>query len=294
MHDASAARLPSFPAPAQPQEPSTLATLLIDLIGREKGHPVNYRDLRRDVARTMENQPDVLIRSAIGRLVAQGAVLELDDDEFFLTRNLQLVERRICEILAAYHATYPFAPGVATGEVKKRFSKGKTLNARRNIDPRLFERAMAACKERAEVTESSDGLRLAQFSLSEEQRENYARLERELVACVGDHRYYTLDLDTMAARLGVDAGTARVVLAGLLKTQQLVKYGDDRYLEGAVMNRIKSALAQELQVASRMTIGEIKNLLDIPRNAIIPLMEYLDDTNFTRRDGNDRMLARGR
>lgn len=292
MNDASAARLRSSSAQPRSEDDSPLASLICDLLAREKGHPVTFRQLRRDVARTMDNQPDGVIRGALGRLVAGGVVLELDDEEYFLAENLELVERRICDVLAAYHATYPYAPGVATGEVKKRFSKGKTLNARRNVDPRLFDRALASCKDRGEIREGPDGLRLGTFALTSEQQEQYRRLERDLIACIADQRYYAVDLATMADRLGVDPNTARTVLAGLLKAQHLVKYGEDRYLEGPVMREIRSMLTHALTASSRLTIGEIKNLLDIPRNTVIPLMEYLDDVNFTRRDGGYRVLAR--
>jgi DNA-binding IclR family transcriptional regulator len=57
------------------------------------------------------------------------------------------------------------------------------------------------------------------------------------------------------------------------------------------MDQIKTALATELTRTSRLKIGEIKELLGIPRNAIIPLMESLDNGGFTRRDGDYRTLA---
>ena len=73
----------------------------------------------------------------------------------------------------------------------------------------------------------------------------------------------------------------------------MIRYGEDRYLDVSVLLQIQATLATELTRASRLTTAEIKTLLDIPRNALIPLLEHLDDIGLTRRDGTYRRLRSG-
>ena len=115
MSGASAERLPVSRPGSQPQTNTILEDLVIDLLGREKGHPVSFKELRRDIARRIDNQPEGAVRSTLARLVAREEVLDLDDGEYFLASNLELVERRICKVMAAYHATFPYDAGMATG-----------------------------------------------------------------------------------------------------------------------------------------------------------------------------------
>jgi hypothetical protein len=290
MSGASAERL-SEPRPRSETQPETpLEELVIQLLGREKGHPVSFKELRRDIARRIDNQPEGAVRSTLARLVARDDVLDLGDGEYFLASNLELVERRICEVMAAYHATFPYDAGMATGEIKKRYSKGKVLNARRNIDPRLFDRAMSACKERGVVVVSGEGVRLADFAPTTDQLEEFRRLEQAILAYIGERRYNVFDLQEMTEHLAVDPRKTRTAYARLLKDQQVIRYSDGRCLEASVLDQIQAILTAELNRATRLTTAEIKTLLDIPRNALIELLEYLDEIGFTRRDGTYRRL----
>jgi selenocysteine-specific elongation factor len=290
MSGASAERL-SEPRPRSETQPETpLEELVIQLLGREKGHPVSFKELRRDIARRIDNQPEGAVRSTLARLVARDDVLDLGDGEYFLASNLELVERRICEVMAAYHATFPYDAGMSTGEIKKRYSKGKVLNARRNIDPRLFDRAMSACKERGVVVASGEGVRLADFAPTTDQLEEFRRLEQAILAYIGERRYNVFDLQEMTDHLAVDPRKTRTAYARLLKDQQVIRYSDGRCLEASVLDQIQATLTAELNRATRLTTAEIKTLLDIPRNALIELLEYLDSIGFTRREGTYRVL----
>ena len=179
---------------------------------------------------------------------------------------------------------------MATGEIKKRYSKGKVLNARRNIDPRLFDRAMSACKERGVVVASGEGVRLADFAPTTDQLEEFRRLEQAILAYIGERRYNVFDLQDMIDHLAVDPRKARTAYARLLKDQQVIRYSEGRCLEASALDQIQATLTAELNRATRLTTAEIKTLLDIPRNALIELLEYLDSIGFTRRDGTYRVL----
>jgi hypothetical protein len=52
---------------------------------------------------------------------------------------------------------------MATRDIKARFSKGKTRNVRRNVDPQLFDLALSALKTSARIVEGPEGVRLASF-----------------------------------------------------------------------------------------------------------------------------------
>ena len=282
-------RLESQPEPSR--EGPSLEELVIQLLGHEKGHPVSYKELRRDIARRIDNQPDGLIRSTLARLVERRDVLDFGNGEYFLAGNLERVALRICEVIGAYHATYPYEAGMPTGEIKKRYSKGKTLNTRRNIDPRLFDLAFSACKERGDIVVGVDGVRLSSYHPTVEQLETYRRLDQAVLAFIGERRYHQIEMEDLSDHLGVDLRMTKVIVSRLLKAQDIIRYGENRYMEAPVLDQVKTTLSTELNRASRLKVSEIKELLGIPRNAVIDLLESLDGCGFTRRDGEWRSLA---
>jgi hypothetical protein len=293
MTQAFEERLPAPHPGLDPDDAARLEELTVHLLSRERGHPVLYKQLRSEIARRIDNQPDVSIRSTLAHMVKRGVVMDLGDGSYFLTRNLEHVERRICEVMRAHHAMFPYDAGMATGEIKRRFGRGKARNAKRNVDPRLFDRAMSACKERGLVVESEAGVRLSEFSPSSGQQEELRELEQAVLAYIGERRYSRIDQDEMARHLGVDMRKLQAIFLRLAKAKELVRYGEDRFMEASVMDEIRSTLAAELARKARLRTGEIKELLDIPRNAIIPLLESLDGVGFTRRDGEYRVLVDG-
>jgi len=265
--------------------------LVTALLRRERGHPVPLRRLNQEIARQIQSQREGRVEMILGHLVDRGEVLDLGGGAYFLAENLAYVQRRICEVMKAYHETLPYDPGIPTGEIKKRFSKGKSRNAQRNIDPRLFERAMTACKEQGLIVESEGGVRLADFALTADQLDSLQRLEQAIIAYVDQRRYARLDLDELTARLGADPRKTRAVFLRAVNAGSLVQYAEDRFLTGAAMQEIRAILATEFARKARLSTAEIKTMLGVPRNAIICLLEYLDEAGFTRREGDERVLV---
>jgi len=291
MSGVTAGRTP--PARAGRSFPNTtlLEEQITRLLRQEMRHPVPLKRLRQEIARQIESQREGRIEAALERLVERGEVLDLQDGAYFLAANLDDVERRICEVIRAYHAAYPYDPGMAVGEIKKRFAKSKTRNVKRNIDPQLFERAFSACKDRGLIIESRDGVRLAEFSPTSGQIEEFRRLEEAVIAYVDQRRYHRLDLDVMANQLDANPRSTREAFLRALKAAKLVKYGDGRFMPAAVFAQIQSQLASEFAQRARLSTAEIKALLGIPRNAVIELLEHCDAIGFTRRDGDERVLS---
>ncbi len=113
-----------------------------------KRHPVSLRRLQKELARILDSPRPSSVISVLEKMVEEGGVIAFgkgDDREFYLAENVGSVKERLCSLIGAHHRRYPYEPGVAAGEIKKRFSETKTQNTRRNMDPRLFELALSAC-----------------------------------------------------------------------------------------------------------------------------------------------------
>jgi|GEM_PF-3338360 len=272
---------------------SPLTDIVIQLLGHKKAHPIPYMKLRRDIARLVDNQPDKVIRAALAQLILHKEVIDLGDEEYFLADNIAAAARRICEVLAAYHVTYPYERGMPSREIKQRFRKGKTLNVRRNIDPRVFDLALVHCRNNGLISENNESIRLKSYVPTAEQTAEIARLNQAVIDYVGQRRYHLIDLEQMSTDLGIPLRRTKWIVGHMLKANELISYGEGRLIERVVLDQIMETLVSEFSRTQRLTMQEIKQLLNIPRNAIIPLLENLDAAGFTSRDGDYRVLADG-
>ena len=71
----------------------------------------------------------------------------------------------------------------------------------------------------------------------------------------------------------------------------LVKLNSEFYLHSEIVDSIKSQLVEALSNGKGLTMSEIRQLLGISRKYAIPICEYLDDSGFTKRDGDERVLG---
>jgi selenocysteine-specific elongation factor len=70
----------------------------------------------------------------------------------------------------------------------------------------------------------------------------------------------------------------------------LVQVSDDYFLHTEAEQQIKETLASAMSDGSGRPMGEIRDILQTSRRYAVPLCEYLDRVDFTRRDGDLRFL----
>lgn len=76
-----------------------------------------------------------------------------------------------------------------------------------------------------------------------------------------------------------------------MENGDLVRISDELYLHHETVESTKQRLTQEIEQANGLTMSEIRQILETSRKYAIPLCEYFDQTGFTIRDGDKRMLG---
>jgi len=72
---------------------------------------------------------------------------------------------------------------------------------------------------------------------------------------------------------------------------ELVEFAQDFYLHAEHEAHLRDRLAEEIHERGGLTVSEIREILDTTRKFAVPLCEYLDRIEFTRRQGDVRVLA---
>ncbi len=134
---------------------------LIQILQEARRHPISFKRIHKELARKVDACRAQRVLSALTGLVKSGAVMSYgqgESAEFYWTANMDRLKARLCAVLRAHHARYPYEPGMSAGEIRRNFSEGQTINANRNIDTRLFELTVSTCKHDGVVAEGNCGL----------------------------------------------------------------------------------------------------------------------------------------
>jgi selenocysteine-specific elongation factor len=92
------------------------------------------------------------------------------------------------------------------------------------------------------------------------------------------------------ATLRIDRTRAAKILQILLKEKVLVRVTEGLIFHRAALEKLKETLRQRKAQNDRMNVAAFKELTGLSRKYVIPLLEYLDQTRVTRRQGDERII----
>ncbi|MGH7572099.1 MAG: selenocysteine-specific translation elongation factor [Gemmatimonadota bacterium] len=231
-------------------------------------------------------EPGLSLDTGIG--AAQLAAISLEEDveahggRWFERAVREDAMRRIAESVAHHHETHPLETGQPLSIARK---------AVRDADSALVEAAIHALIEDGALERRGAGLAVVgrELDLDPEDARLLERLER---------RYREAGLeapetDDVAGDLAVDGSHLRGLLRYLEREGRLVKLASDWYADAGAVGRARDLLVARLARDGAADTGACKEALGVSRKYLIPVLEYLDRSGVTRREGNRRILAGG-
>ena len=217
--------------------------------------------------------PAAQLEAALNALVASGAAVRLGG--WVLAQGAwERLRQALRGYLATYHREHPLASGVSR----------ETARSALGVDGRLFDAVLAALAQRGEVE------------------------VRETALCLPGHRPSFSPTAVQQARRLVErlqaSGFAPPTVAELVQegfdeeligalTQQgcLVRISRDWVFTAEQVERVRREAARLFQEHGSVDPARLRDALGSSRRFVIPLLEYLDHSGFTRRVGDRRVLA---
>ncbi|HZN04251.1 MAG TPA: SelB C-terminal domain-containing protein, partial [Candidatus Polarisedimenticolia bacterium] len=193
------------------------------------------------------------------------------------------VERLSREVLDAardFHRREPLREGLAREEVRTRLF-------RRSHDD-VFRAVIADLVRRNQLRADKDRIALAthQVSLAPAEAALLERLEQSYLSGGSNPP----EKDEAAKGVGADPRTADRLIHLLLSRGRLVRIPDGKIFHAEAIQALKERLWERRTKGESIDIGEFKDLSGTSRKNAIPLLEYFDQTQLTRRQGNLRII----
>lgn len=209
-----------------------------------------------------------------------GGAIEQHGDRWFSRSAREQVMDRLLARLGAYHTEWPLQPGLPLEAARQ---------AARPAAEELIEAAVDALVEGGRVVRR--GASLALDGHAAVLGGDDLRLVGSLRAAYREAGLEAPATEELAAALQVVPARVREFQEYLEREGELVKLVSDWYADAGAVSDARAAVVAHIGRAGSADTGACKEILKVSRKYLIPILEYLDRSGITRREGNARVLA---
>lgn len=209
--------------------------------------------------------------------------IEVGENPRFLHANIyNKLQNQALDLLTAFHAQNPIAPGFSKEELKSKLFPIKD-------DPKCFTKLISELIANGKVVQDKDIVRL--FSHQSVLAEEQGKIKDKLVGIYKKTKLLAPAREEVNEQLGISKDKAKPIWELLIREGVLVHLKDELYYHSDTIKDVKEKLVSYFNSHDEIGINEFRELLPgISRKYMIPLLEYLDNQRFTIRVGDKRRL----
>jgi selenocysteine-specific elongation factor len=225
------------------------------------------------------------VEQCLESLSKNGEALRLSHDpktpRYTTQRILQKCLTTMENSLLTFHAKNPQQPGIS----KSAFENLCDLK----ISPESFAVLLAEAQHRKKLVVSSGEVSHPQAGSGAKQIES--ETEERLHALLTSAGVTPPSIDELIAQCGLTSALTYRALKALEQQGRIRYISREFYFSVEALATIEAAVRSHLQSHGQATVAELKDAMQVSRKYAVPLLEYLDATHVTKRDGNLRCLA---
>ena len=188
------------------------------------------------------------------------------------------LQTAIKKALEHFHVARPLWPSMPKQECRTAVAaKFSTI---------VFEGALEALQSAGTIRRDSGGIAVANHAidLTSEQ----GRLQQELTSRFVGFGLSPPSATEILGSLGATKAEATEVFYYMVRRGELVRLRDDLTFHQAVLQDLIDSFKQHFATGERVSVADFKEWAQVTRKHAIPLLEYLDKLQVTRRDGDLR------
>lgn len=212
--------------------------------------------------------------TAMNELLENGKIIKIDDELFAPLPHWNDLNQKTLQIVETYHKNFPLRRGIPREELKSKLK----------LSPKIFNSIITHCVLRNTLKEFAAFISIPSHEIRFDDGQQ-AKV-RELMRRFAQSPFSPPSLKECQAEAGEEVVNALVELNELAAVSPDVVFRKADYDE--MVAKIRAALEQKGQI----TLAEARDLFDTSRKYAQALLEHLDATGVTMRDGDYRKLRK--
>lgn len=223
-----------------------------------------------------------LAAKALKEILENGQLLQLEDGNLTITSDLLVIAAphwntlgdKAVQMVQAYHKNFPLRRGIPREELKSRLK----------LQPRAFNALVKKLAAENAIVETGNALAIAGHEITFDSGQQ-AKVQGLMRRFAGNP-YSPPSVKECQAEVGEEIVNALVELGQLKQLTPDVIFRTQDYEQ--MVSKVRAFISEKGQ----MTVADARDLFDSSRKYMLALMEHLDATGVTIRDGDFRKLRR--
>lgn len=226
--------------------------------------------------------PHLKIETIIDPLIEQTILVRLQDapDRITSRTTMDRFQSQILKVLTEWHKKFPLKTGVSREAIRTMLKPQPELP--------ILASAVKDMLDSSAVIEVNHLISHADFvvSLNPQQEKLRAAIHDELIRAEGSGRTLKALQETTRA------STAEIkdVIQYILDSGNAIRIPNGLIFDTAVINTLEELVRELATAETGITVGSFRDQAGISRKQAVPLLEYFDSINLTRRQGDQRVL----
>lgn len=205
-----------------------------------------------------------------------------NDVHYLLSSKLDEGLKLITEVIESRLEKGPYKKGLNFGEIKDLLGKTKCTEA-------FLFRALQNALNKKIIFFDGEHYTTEKFKASGEIQE----LKRKLDVYYLENRFSVSSLSQLAETLECEEQTIKNLTSEMAKEKILCSVQGQFYIHRKVFGELIQFLKEAFRKKDTLTIADVKEFTGSTRKYIVPLMEFLDNRDYTIRDGDLREKGSG-
>ncbi len=221
-----------------------------------------------------------VIGQALNRLIKDKTVHSFEfhgKTYFLLATALQRAEEKFLDLLRRQSDALHGEKGFNRNELNNLFEKMHGQDV-------FFERLLQRMVNRKQLILLGENFFLPEHAQASKRKER----AREILAALEKFKFESPTINELAQSLGIGTDVVKIGLNELVKKGEVHSLQGQRYLHGDHFNALLAFLSDYFKNRQDLNIAAVKEFTGTTRKYLIPLLEYLDQKQFTRRSGDVR------
>ena len=203
-----------------------------------------------------------------GQLVMLGSMGTDADAVVYSSQGWQVLKSRSFTILRTYHNQYPLRRGAPAPELRSRLG----------LSQPVYQRVLSMLEDQGFLVEERQSVRLPEHEVT-----LTPEMERQTGRYLGA-------LDSNPYSPPGDQSLDPELLGVLIDQGLVVRVTDAVVFAAAAYQEMTRRIVEHLKSEGSITVGEARTMFDTSRKYVLPLLEYMDQQQITRRSGDEAGL----
>ncbi|HQO09923.1 MAG TPA: selenocysteine-specific translation elongation factor [Clostridiales bacterium] len=220
---------------------------------------------------------------AIEKLQAEKKIVRIGKEikkEYYHKSNYEELQQKASDILEKFHKEFTHKDGMSKEELKVKISPV--------IDAELFD-AVLSIMSQNRIDIANNLVSLKKFSVQID-----AKMQKSIdsvMECYKEDAFTPKTVKELSEDLRLPLKEIRQYAGMLASKGSLVKIDEDFYIAKEILDKGKELIKSEIIKTGPVKVGRVSELFGSSRKYVVPIMEYLDKTGFTKRNGDLRELG---